>query len=123
MDTLVTIHSWFRWVVLAALLGSAVLALVRASRGDSMEGGADRPFAVTAILFDLQVTLGLILWIFDKGWTKGFFIAAVHPLFMLLAVGAFHAFVSRARRTASFRVVGVGAVVALAIVVAAIPWA
>ncbi len=124
MDAVVDIHSWYRWVVLAVLLGVGITGLVRASRATSWSEGAERPFVLATILFDLQLAIGIVLWIGNKGWDQDFFIKAIHPLGMLLAAGVAHMAVVRARKagsTSSYRVAGIGLLASLAIVAAVVP--
>lgn len=126
MDTLVTIHSLYRWLVLVALVAGGAAGILANARGRDWDRGADRPYALVAVLVDIQIGLGIVLWLFGRGWEKGLFFAAIHPITMLLAVGVVHAAVARARALASRRshlVAGVGTLVALALVIAGIPWA
>lgn len=125
MDTLVTIHSLYRWLVLVALVAGGAAGIIANARGRDWDGSADRPYALVAVLVDIQVGLGIVLWLFDRAWEKGVFFAAIHPVTMLLAVGVVHAAVARARKMASQRshlVAGIGTLVALALVIAGIPW-
>jgi hypothetical protein len=113
-----------RWLVLLLLVGAVALALSR-SRAGRWGAGEDRPFALSAILFDIQVTLGIILFFANRGWTLGSFVGVVHPLVMLLAVVVYHLAIARARKqasTASYRTLALGAAVSLILVLAAIPW-
>lgn len=125
MDFLVAAHSGLRWIVLLALLG-AILFAAQNRNADSWPGGAIKPFLFTAIVFDLQVTLGIVLYLAGQGWEKNLFLAVIHPLIMLAALGAWHMFVAKARKAAapsSYRTLLLGGVVSLALVIAAIPWA
>ena len=81
MSLILALHSGWRWVVLLA----AVAALVGAVRGTK---GLVRFFPIAV---DLQVLLGIILWV-GKGWyaSENLFLKLVHPGFMLLALGAAH---------------------------------
>ena len=62
MDVVLDIHSWFRWVVLVALLAVGVLGLVRSVGGTAWDEGSDRPFTLATIMLDMQLALGIILW-------------------------------------------------------------
>lgn len=126
MDAVVTIHSVYRWVVLAAVLGAVGFGLARYRAGAGWSAGSDRPYAVASILFDIQIAIGIVVWLGKKAWTLKPFLAFIHPVAMLVAVGVFHMAVARARRQASTRshlTMGIGALAALVIVVVAIPWA
>jgi hypothetical protein len=127
VDTLVDIHSILRWLVLAVLLGGGIVGLAASRR----PGAAFRRpvFSVAAIVVDVQVTLGIVLYLFNEGWNEGGFIAVFHPIGMLLALGFVHALLARTRATAAEghpgaanRIAGAGLLVALVIVVGAIPW-
>ncbi len=117
-------HSGIRWLVLLALLASIVMA-AKNLKGTWGEG-SDKVFKITAILFDIQFTLGIVTYIVARTWeSDDNFVARIHPVVMLLALGVFHMAISRARKqasTASFRTLLVGSVVALVLVLAGIPW-
>jgi hypothetical protein len=125
MDILVEAHSGIRWLVLLAMLAAIVLA-ARNLRAETWTGGAIKPFVWSSILFDIQVALGLILYVGNSGWDQRGFIAYFHPVIMIAALGVWHAFIARARKNdapSSYRILLIGAVLALALVVAGIPWA
>lgn len=124
MDAVVDIHSWYRWVVLVVLLGAGITGLVRASRGTPWTEGAERPFVLATILMDLQIAVGIVLWIGNEGWDQDFFIKVIHPLGMLLAAAVAHTAVLRARKAAaasSYRAAGIGLLASLAVVAAVVP--
>jgi hypothetical protein len=127
MDVLVNIHSIFRWVVLVALAGAAIYGVVRALRRDPWSSGAARPFALAAVALDIQVLIGIVLWVVSRGWEANPFVAVIHPVVMLLAVGVAHVAVRRARTNGTsppaYWIGGLGTLGSLALVVAAIPWA
>lgn len=125
MDTLVTVHSLVRWVVLVALVAAAGLALTRSRAGAAWAEGADRPFAIASVLFDIQLTLGIILWIGTQAWSDNLFIGVIHPLGMIAAAGVLHVFIGRARKAASaqsYRTVLIGLAATVVLVLLAIPW-
>lgn len=127
MDVLVTIHSVFRWVVLAALVAAVIYGIVRALRRNAWLPGSSRPFAIAAVALDIQVLIGIILWVLSQAWEANPFLAVIHPVIMLLAVGVVHVSVRRSRANgtspAAYWIGGLGLLGALALVVAAIPWA
>jgi hypothetical protein len=80
-------------------------------------------YRVTAVLVDIQVTLGLLLWLTSSGWSLGFMQGWLHPILGMAAVGAIHAVVSQARRldpAEANRRVRLGLIAVVVLVVAAI---
>jgi hypothetical protein len=127
VDTVVTIHSIVRWIVIAALLGGGLAGLAAARRPDAPFQNA--VYSIAVMILDVQVALGLVVYLFNEGWSEGGFIAVFHPIAMLLALGFAHAMIARTRRTAAEgdaaaanRIAGAGLLVTLAIVFAAVPW-
>lgn len=122
METLVTIHSWTRWLVLAALLGGAAFAVVRYRSKSNWEPSF---FQLAVMVVDIQVAIGIVIWIFDDGWSETFFFKVIHPAFMLLALAVAHVgFVIAKKRkdVNSWLVVAGSFVVSLVLIVGAIPW-
>jgi hypothetical protein len=130
VEFLVTLHSFWRWAVLIA----AVVALVGAIGGwmGALPPAiaARRAAVFYTIALDIQVLVGLILWI-GKGWyaIPGFY-RLEHPLTMLLALVVAHAGQILARRslagrstdpTAAPRTVAIATAVSLILVVVGIP--
>ncbi len=138
-QVLITAHSLLRWLVLAA----AVWALFRAYRGWLGE----RPYTandqqsglIFSILYDLQITLGILLAISsplvqvafaDLGNAMGVdtlrFIVAEHIPLMLVAAVVVHVSSSFAKKAADdrtrFRWEALGFTLALLITILAIPW-
>ncbi len=115
-----------RWLVLLALIGGLIVAFGASRRPG--EAFADPVFSGISIVVDIQVAIGLILWIFNNGWDQNTFIAWIHPIAMLLALGVLHMAVARGRKTAKNdhaagnRIVGVGMIVSLVLIIAAVPW-
>jgi hypothetical protein len=126
LDTLVTIHSLVRWLVLVALVGGIIVALGASRRPG--EAFAAPIYSAVTIIIDIQVTIGLVLWIFNEGWSDNFFIAWIHPIATVLALGVAHMAVGRGRKMAQSdhaggnRFVGIGFIIALVLVMGAIPW-
>lgn len=118
MDFFVTAHAWWQYAALLAV----IVSLVFAFRG-RMDSTAETVYRITLVVVDIQVTLGLIIWLFNSGWNMGFGQGWLHPLLGLAAVGTLHAFIGRARQgdpeTAS-RTVRTGLLIAIVLVVAAI---
>ena len=129
MDILVTFHSFWRYAVLIA----AVLALVVALGGwlgpqaqrALLQPVVRRAGSMYIIVLDIQVLVGIILWI-GKGWyaAPGFF-RAEHPATMLLAMIAAHVGLVMAKRQrqpmGAARAIAIGVVVSLVLVLIGIP--
>jgi hypothetical protein len=122
LETLVTVHSWVRWLVLAALLAGAIIGLGRYRQRANWKSGL---FQVGVMTVDVQVSIGVVIWIYDNTWSETFFFKVVHPSFMLTALAIAHLGMALARRRADVRsnlIAGGSFVVALALIIGAIPW-
>ena len=118
-DFLINAHSGWQYVVLVALLVSLFFAF----RRQEMTSMAENTYRITAVLVDIQVALGLAVWIVTSAWSGDFVQAWVHPIAGLAAIGVLHAFIGKARKDESGnanRIVRNGLIIALALVVAAI---
>jgi hypothetical protein len=122
--TLVTIHSIWRWLVLVGLVVALAYGFSRRSDAAPLEKGTARPFTLALIMLDIQVLIGILVWITGRGWEFDVFRAWIHPAGMLIALGVGHAVVGRATRsggTGAYRTAAFGILATLAIVAAAIP--
>ena len=123
-DTLVTIHSIWRWFVLVGLVVAVVYGFSRPSSVAPLDKSTARPFTLALVVLDIQVLIGLLVWIAGTGWDLGVFRAWIHPAGMLIALGVGHALVGRATKSGkpnTYRSAAVGVLVTLAIVAATIP--
>lgn len=120
-ELLVAVHSALRWLVLAALLVGGAYALLQTPRRAPFRRS---PFTLGAAVVDLQVVLGVALYVLNEGWRQNLFIAVIHPAFMLTAAAVVHVGTVRARRGGleAWRAVGVTFLLALILVALAIPW-
>lgn len=122
MQTLVTIHSWVRWLVLIALIAGAAFGYLRyRARADWT------PYfhQVVVMVVDSQVAIGLTIWIYFDGWRRAFFYSVLHPVTMLSALVVIHvatAIAGRRRSVQSWLIAAVGSLVSLVLVIGAIPW-
>lgn len=122
MDTLVTVHSWVRWLVLIALVGGAVVGLYRFR---SKEKWAADIYQIGVMTVDIQVAIGLVIWIERKGWNYTFFFGVLHPTSMLLALVVAHLGLVMAKKRSdnrSYLVASGSFIVALVLIIGAIPW-
>jgi hypothetical protein len=134
-----TIHSWLRWlVILAGIIAFARAAAGASSRRPSTPADDKSGFWFTTML-DLQVLLGLILYVFLSPFTHAAFgdIGAAmknsglrfwlveHPFGVLVGLALVHIGRARARKTDSLRrhrIVAIFFGLALVALLAAIPW-
>lgn len=119
MDFFITAHAWWQYAALLAV----VVSLVFAFRGAMMDATAEMVYRITAIVVDIQVALGLIVWLSNSGWNMGFAQGWLHPILGLAAVGVLHAFIGRARKghpEVANRTVRTGLLIVVVLVVAAI---
>lgn len=122
METLVTIHSWVRWLVLAALLAAAIFGINRYRTRAEFEPGL---FQLAAMTVDIQVTIGIVIWVVDDAWSETFFYKVLHPAFMLAALAIAHIGLAIAKRRNDLRsnlFAGGSALLALVLIVMGIPW-
>ncbi|MGE5589143.1 MAG: hypothetical protein ACM3ZA_00730 [Bacillota bacterium] len=100
MEAIHLLHGLWRWAVLAA----AVLSLVGAFLGTRDSAGAFRAqrFGLWyAAALDLQVTLGLIMWVGEAAWRSEPFVAFIHPVAMLIGSALAHIGRGRQKRLAA----------------------
>jgi hypothetical protein len=125
MDWFEVIHSLWRYAVLAGALfalGIAVAAWAGARHWDPL---AERAASIFPIVMDVQLLIGIAVWVFGD-WPRGdALLSWIHPLVMTVAVGLAHAGKVLAERASGSREKGTRASLAfgasLLLVVAAIP--
>ena len=127
IEALVSVHSLLRWLV---LLG-AVAALAVALAGWLGSGPSDRQARqvalVYAIVLDIQVLLGIVIYALEQRWAGGGRqFQFEHPILMLLALAVAHVAFARARRAPGSGVAArtrtIGAGLSLLLILAGIPW-
>lgn len=112
-------HMWWQYVVLLAV----VVSLFFSFRSAMMDSTAETVYRVTAVTVDIQVALGLVIWLANSGWSLNFMQGWLHPILGLAALGVLHAFVGRARKghpEVANSTVRTGLIIAIVLVVAAI---
>jgi hypothetical protein len=123
-DFLVSFHSEWRWLVLAALVVALGFGAYRWQRPQPFSGRNARVFSLAMVALDIQILVGIIVWIAGRGWELGAFRAWIHPAGMLIALGVGHALVGRAKKSEganAYRFATLGVLLTLAIVAATIP--
>jgi len=119
---LLTAHSIVRWFVLAGLGATALAGVTLTLRKEAWRLGYGRIVSVTLGLIDLQVALGLLVWITKQDLS--IFRAYIDPIGMLVAVAVAHTAAARAKRQSGYAGAGTvvaGLMAAFAIVVLTIP--
>lgn len=99
-QTLLTIHSWWRWVVLVVAAITVIKMLYGWLARRDWASLDDQLGMIFTITIDIEVLLGLLVWIASQAWGRGMAAAFEHPLTMLLAVVLAHVGRSRARKAA-----------------------
>jgi hypothetical protein len=97
-EALVTAHSIVRWFVIVGLLATVVAGATLWARKEAWSMGYSRVVDVAVGLFDLQVLLGILVWVTNKGWDLNVFLAYLHPLGMVAAAAVAHIAAARLKR-------------------------
>lgn len=103
MEWVVTLHSYWRWVVLLIGLAAIVLALMSASGKRPWDSMSDRTSFFFTIAMDIQFLIGVVVWISEQRWASDIVFGWLHPLAMLGAVALAHIGRARADRTVEDR--------------------
>jgi hypothetical protein len=137
--TLLLVHSYLRWLVLAAGL-FAIARMAKGYSSSSTYGPADRRYSAIFVgLFDLQFLVGLILYgvsPLTRGAMQNMatamqdahtrFFVAEHPIMMFVALCVAHGASIWSRRATvdrtKFMRASLGFSLALGLVLAGIPW-
>jgi hypothetical protein len=138
-STALTLHSWMRLIVIAAGLAAFIRAAAGAYGRKPWRPSDDRAGFWFTTTLDVQLLLGLLLYFFLSPFTSQAlhdfgaamkapglrFFAVEHPAGMLIGIALAHIGRARARRADSLRRHKVAAIffgLALAIMLASIPW-
>ena len=95
MEWVVTVHSYWRWVVLLVGLAAIVLAVMAMTGRRPWDGLSDRLSLFFTITMDIQLLIGIVVWISEQKWSGDVMLGFVHPLAMIGAVALAH--IGRAR--------------------------
>jgi hypothetical protein len=121
VDALVALHPWTGYLVTVIVLAAAALGAARMRSAETFSRG---PFVVAAVAMDLQVTLGIVVYLAVGASGGSPALAVVHPLLGLLALGAGHGGVGAARSRpdarGAYRVAAIGMAAALVLLLAGI---
>lgn len=83
-------HSGWRYVVILATVVAVVMFAAGLIRGRAWGVWDQRIGMTLPIVYDIQLLLGLVLWIMATAWQLPPLSAWEHPLTMLVAVGIVH---------------------------------
>lgn len=88
-----SVHQVWQYVTVFALIVSLVFTFQ-----PLMSSRAETTYRLTSVAVDIQVLLGIIVWLGASGWSLGFLQGWLHPIVGLTALGVLHAFVAKGRR-------------------------
>ena len=135
MAFLFRFHSDWRWILILAALITVTKALVGWLGRRPWDKLDDRLGMALTIAIDIQVLIGLLIWI-GRGWAGQIphamsdsvlrFIAIEHPILMLIGIVLAHVGRSRSRRggsdLAQHRAAAIFYLLSMAMILAAVPW-
>jgi len=125
MDWVVTLHSYFRWVVLLIGVAAIVISLLAASGNRPWDTAAERLAFFFTLAMDIQFLIGVVVWVSEAKWAGDVVLGWLHPLAMLGAVALAHIGRARADRSTLTRDKGRQAalffVVSFVVILIAIP--
>jgi hypothetical protein len=125
VEILVTIHDIWRYAVLIAAVGALALSVMAFMGSREWDALTDRFSLFFTIAMDIQVLIGILVWITDEQARRDTFLAWVHPLAMLLAAGLAHAGRALSERAVGSEAKGRTAIIffggSLALILIAIP--
>ena len=94
-EFLQAVHPWIGYAVFLVVLVVTFVGFGRAKDAREFSRG---PYAISMVLLDVQVTLGILLYVVGGYWNDVPEIAYIHPALALLALAVGHALLGRARR-------------------------
>jgi hypothetical protein len=125
MEWLVTIHSYWRYLVLIAAIVAVVLSLLAYLGSRPWDRLTDRASLIFTIAMDVQLLIGILVWLLADYSPDNSYLRWIHPLMMIVAVAIAHVGRARADRAEDSRAKGLQAtiffVLSLVVVLVAIP--
>lgn len=91
MDWLVGAHNIWRYAVLIAAIGALALAVSSFVGSREWDRLSDRSTLFFTIAVDIQVLIGVLVWVFGDRGNGDSFLMWIHPGLMLAAAGLAHA--------------------------------
>lgn len=124
-DFLRAAHSDLRWAALVALLATIGFGAVGSWRRWGRRRDTKIVYLLTTISLDVQIVVGIILYILSPQVGENSYYTILHPLGMLVALAIFHlgSFWSKRYYTSQLHLTMlVTGAATLAVVVAFVPW-
>ena len=139
-EAVLVLHSYLRWLVLALLIAVSVRSYLALRAGRGWLDSDDRLHSALIQAFDTQMLLGLVLYLFLSPWSQVFladtrhglkdstlrFFGLEHIAMMLMALVVIHVARVRSKRASTpllrHRRVLRGTLLALVLVLVAVPW-
>lgn len=90
MEWLVAIHSYWRYLVVLVALGAFVVSLMAYLGSRPWDSLADRLSLVFTIVMDVQLLIGVLVWLLADYPQTDTFLRWLHPLLMIAAVALAH---------------------------------
>lgn len=124
-DFLLSTHSIWRWVILPVALGALMLSLASAAGKRDWDVVSGRFSFFFTLTMDIQLLVGLVLWVTQQRWLGNGALTWLHPVAMFGAVGLAHVGRARADRATNSQAKGRQALIffvaSLLVVILAIP--
>ncbi len=90
MEWIITLHSYWRWVILIIAAGAIIVSLMSAFGNRPWDTLSDRLSLFFTIAMDVQFLIGIIVWITDDKLGNDPILRFLHPLAMIGAIALAH---------------------------------
>lgn len=114
-------HSGVRYLILIGLIAAVFLAFNAMRKDQAWDGSPKRLGRLTMILADIQLLMGIFLWVYFI-----YFMAVEHAVMMFIAIVLIHIGYIRAKKAPSVRQANKSQflfyLIALIMILVAIPW-
>ncbi|WP_110514934.1 hypothetical protein [Herpetosiphon llansteffanensis] len=123
---LLNAHSGWRWIVMLAILVAVGYGLWGWLTKQSWNDTARKIMLFTTIAIDIQLLLGLALYVVNKSWSQlnPATVRFEHPTVMVLALGLAHVVNTKVKRgeipAARYRLMALGTIAVLVLIVVGI---
>lgn len=117
-------HSGWRWIALLAIVVAIGYGLWGWLSNQPWNQTGRKIAMFATISLDIQLLLGLVLYVLEKGWNMPTGVRFEHPTFMILALVAVHVMSVRIKRgrgdQTRYRLLALGTLLALVLIVVGI---